>query len=175
VIAATALGLAAAGVLGTAGAQDTTSTTAPAPPPPQRLVTVNGAGAVDVAAGAKASDRQAAYRSALTAALDDAKAKAELIAGHEGLTLGAVQSVTEQGNDLMQGCVVAYGATGSGVAVPAPAPALRKAATRKARRHKRRRRATAIAPAPRQAPVPLPPQPYPCGAQAAVTVSYAVS
>jgi uncharacterized protein YggE len=164
------LALAVAGVIGTAGAQDTTPTTpTTTAASSQRLITVNGAGEESVASDANAAARNTAYRTALTAALDDAKSKAGLIAGREGLTLGAVQSVTEQGNSLMNGCAVAYGVAGKGVAVPAPAraPAVRRPAHRKLRH----RRTAAL----RATPMPLPPQPYPCDAQASVTVSYAVS
>jgi len=43
------------------------------------------------------SDRKALYMQALTQALADAKAKAEALAGAAGLTLGAVQTITEGG------------------------------------------------------------------------------
>jgi uncharacterized protein YggE len=163
------LALVVAGVIGTAGAQDTTPTTAAASL--QRLITVNGAGEASVASDANAAARDAAYRTALTSALDDAKAKAGLIAAHEGLTVGAIQSVTEQSNGLPGGCAIAYGAAGKGVAVPAPAPVFKPAVRRPAHRRLRQRRTAAL----RGTPMPLPPQPYPCDAQASVTVSYTVS
>jgi uncharacterized protein YggE len=151
--------LVAAGVLGSAGAQ------APAPASAQRLITVNGGGEANVAADAKPADRQAAYRTALSAALDDAKAKADFVAQHEGVTLGAVQSVTEQSNSVLSWCAVPYAAGGAvkpAIGAPVPRPLVRP------RRHRSRRRPAA----PPQIVQPVPPR---CPVQAAVTVAYAIA
>ena len=72
-----------------------------------RIALAKAGALVDAAVGAGAdtvygpsldrSDRKALYMQALTQALADAKAKAEALAGAAGLTLGAVQTITEGG------------------------------------------------------------------------------
>jgi hypothetical protein len=153
IVLAAASALALAGVLGVADAQQ------PAPPPaPERLVTVNGGSATDVASDATAATRRAAYGAALGAALDDAKAKAAFVAQRSGLVLGGIQSVTEQTGSVLDGCVAFTESQGAGQARPLP----------QARRPRRKRGAKTA-----QAPEP-PPGPYRCQAVASVTVSYAV-
>jgi uncharacterized protein YggE len=149
VILAAAAALAVTGVLGVAGAQQ------PAQPTTgQRLVTVNGSGATDVASDASTATRTAAYRVALGAALDDAAAKAAFVGQRSGLVLGAVQSVTEQTGSVLDGCVAV--AVTQGVAEARPLPAVK--------RPRRKRTGAHAAQAPDR-----------CQAVASVTVSYAVT
>ncbi len=155
-VSVTATALAAVGVLGSAGAQ------APTPTTDQRLITVNGGGAVDLASDANAEARRAAYRSALGQALDDAKAKAGFVAERTGLTLGAVHAVIEQSGSVLDGCVAFATADG---AAARPQPLKRKSPRRK--RSKPARPAAAVA--------EPDPGPYRCQAAAGVTVSYAVT
>jgi hypothetical protein len=101
-VAAAAAALTAASALGVAGAQPPATS---APAGEQRLITANGTADIRMPSDASASDRRTAYRTALAAALDDAGAKAAFIAQHTGLTLGAVQSVTEQTGSIFDGCL----------------------------------------------------------------------
>lgn len=89
---AAAIAIAAAGVVGVASA-DGPST------PANRTVTVTGDANLTVNCGRKgASDVDAVYREALAQALAEAQDKAGFIAGKVGATLGAAQSVTENGS-----------------------------------------------------------------------------
>lgn len=150
--------LTVASVAGVATAQ---SPAPPASPAPQRTLTVNGGGASEVASDAAVADRRAAYRTALGAALDDAKEKAAFVAGRSGLVLGAVQAVTEQTGSVLDGCMALGVAQGTAEARPLP----------QARRPVRKRRSGRKA----QAPVEPPPAPYRCQVVASVAVSYAVA
>jgi uncharacterized protein YggE len=143
-----------AGVLGEAGAQQPATT-----PPAQRLVTVNGGSTTEVASDATEAARRAAYGAALGAALDDAKAKAAFVAERSALTLGAIQSVTEQTGSVLDGCVAFADSTNGAEARPLPQ-------VRKPRRKPgSAKKAQATPPAP---------GPFRCQAVASVTVSYAV-
>jgi uncharacterized protein YggE len=103
VVIAAAAALTTGAVRGVAGAQQST----PAAPaaPEQRLLSVTGAAESTVPVAAGVGARQAAYRDALGAALDDANAKAAFVAQRVGLVIGAVQSVTEQSSaaELLRG------------------------------------------------------------------------
>lgn len=94
----------------------------------QATVPIASAGAtVDAAVGAGAnnvdgpnlsvSDQSATYADALKQALADAKAKAQAIAAASGLTLGAVQTVSE-GGDQSQPVPFAHGALYAAAATP---------------------------------------------------------
>lgn len=158
-------GLLAASALGVAGAQETTTTTAP--PPPPRGITANGAGQRTLQSTASADAFKAAYRDALTDALADAKDKAAFIAEKSGVTLGAVQSVVETSNTVLDGCNFAVGA--ESVAGTAPAPPVKKPAKAKKKKakHKTVHKADAA-----QTP---PDDGYPCPVSASVTARYEVT
>ncbi len=153
VVLAAAAALALAGVLGVAGAQQPASTSTT-----QRLLTVNGGGSAEVGSEASTSVRRAAYGAALGAALEDARAKAAFLAGRSGLTLGAVQTLTEQTGSVLDGCVAFAESTAGGEAKALP----------QVRRPRRKRTSAQTTQEP-------PPGPYRCQAVASVTVSYAVT
>jgi len=160
-VSVSVVALAAVGALGSAGAQ------APTPSTDQRLITVNGGAAVDLASDANAEGRRTAYRSALSRALDDAKDKAGFIAERTGVTLGGVHAVTEQSGSVLDGCEAF--ATADGVAArPRPLKRKRPAA-------KRPKTATPRAVRAEPPPPPALPPPYRCQAAAHVSVSYAVT
>jgi hypothetical protein len=152
-VAATALMI--AGGLGSAGA----ATQAPA----THALSVNGAGQRTVMSSGPQEAFTVAYRAALDDALDDAKAKANRIAAKQGLTLGAVQALTETSNSALGGCMYGYGVADSGGARSAP-PAVK--APPKAN-HPRK-------PKPKSAARAAQDQTYPCPVQASVTVVYAM-
>jgi uncharacterized protein YggE len=150
------LGLAAvtiaafAGVLGTAGAQS-------GAPSDIRTVTANGGGSTTVAVGAGAADRDSAYQSALGTAVDAAKAKAAFLAQKAGVTLGAVQSLsewTDSPDRYCDGYAVPLASSAKGVA---SAPVARKVTTRRRTGAKTAQSDTR------------------CYVPAAVTVTYAIS
>lgn len=87
------------GTTGSSGATGATGTTAAAP----ATITVNGAGFATMDSSSPSSAFHTAYLGALGNAIADAHTKAAAIAAQVGDTLGAVQSVTEQSND-MNGC-----------------------------------------------------------------------
>jgi uncharacterized protein YggE len=135
-------------VLGSAGAQEPAASSS-------RLVTVTGAGDTRVAVNASGDALRTAYRSALGEALDDAKGKAGFIAQQTSLTLGSVQSVTEQTSTPTVGaCAIAEA---KALGRPARRPRKLKATTPKPGAH------------PAQA------EPTTCDVTAAVTVAYAVT
>jgi hypothetical protein len=96
---------------------------------PDHTIVVTGVGQADLKSDG--SDKAAAQKSALTAALADAKAQADVIAADTGLTISAVLSVSASASPSygvmpMTGagtptCVVPMPATGSGkVILPQP-------------------------------------------------------
>lgn len=94
-LAALAISIAAmtaAGVLGVAGAD-------PVGPGTQRSITVNGAGSKAIAKDASSAQRAAAYDEALGAALDQARARAELMARKLGVSVGQVVTAAEQSQE----------------------------------------------------------------------------
>jgi uncharacterized protein YggE len=88
-------------------------------------ISVNGTGGAPVPDGATNGQQQAAYDQALTAAIGDAQTKAPLVAQQLSLTLGPVQSFTEQSDDYLGYCGVGFlpGAAATGVSGSASAPA----------------------------------------------------
>lgn len=89
-------------------------------------ISVNGSGDASVPAGATIAQQQASYSQALTAAITDASAKAQLIAQQLALPLGPVASFTEESVDYLGYCGIAIapgvGApTASGVSSPSTA------------------------------------------------------
>ena len=154
----TAAGVAAAalmiaGVLGSAGAAT--------PTPATHALSVNGAAQRIVPSSAPQEAFTVAYRAALDDALNDAKAKGDRIAQKQGLTLGAVQALTETSNSVLGGCMSGYGVTDNSSAKSAP-PAAK--APPKATHPRKPKAASAAAQD----------QTYPCAVQASVTVVYAI-
>jgi hypothetical protein len=157
----TAVGIATAaltiaGVLGTAGA----ATEAPA----AHALSVNGAAQRTISSSAPQDAFTVAYRAALDDALDDAKAKADRIAAKQGLTLGAVQALTETSNSVLGGCMFGYGVADSGSGRTAP-PVAKAPPKAKHRRKPKPSRSAARA---------AQNESYPCPVQASITVVYAL-
>jgi hypothetical protein len=69
-------------------------------------ISVNGSGGATVPAGATNGQQQTAYDQALTAAINDARTKAGMVAQQLSLTLGSVQTFTEQSIDYLGYCGV---------------------------------------------------------------------
>ena len=88
-------------------------------------ISVNGTGGVSVPSGATDAQQQTAYDQALTAAIGDAQTKAQMVAQRLSLTLGPLQSFTEQSDDYLGYCGVGFlpGVAASGVSGSANAPA----------------------------------------------------
>jgi uncharacterized protein YggE len=150
--------LIAASMLGVAAAESPTTTTTP-----PHVVSVSGAGRVAIAQSAEQSAADTAYHLALTAAVEDAKGKAELLAADAGVTLGGVQSVIEGGGSVgctelsaegeyapYEGAEPDFGSGGvEGVAVPeraaASAPVVSKSPTLKKKKKKKKPKAASAA------------------------------
>lgn len=112
-------------------------------------ISVNGTGGASVPEGATDGQQQAAYDQALTAAISDAQTKAQIVARQLSLTLGPVQTFTEQSDDYLGYCGVGFipGAAAPGSAsAPAaggassgqltPIPAKHRKHNRKKKAHK---------------------------------------
>jgi len=89
-------------------------------------ISVNGTGAASVPAGATDAQQQIAYDQALIAAVADAQSKAHSVAQQLSLTLGEVQSFTEQSDDYLGFCGVGFlptvaAGSSSGAAAPVAA------------------------------------------------------
>jgi Protein of unknown function (DUF541) len=113
-------------------------------------ISVNGAGSANVPNGASTAQQQAAYDQALAAAITDAQTKARAVAQQLSLTLGPVQTFTEQSYDYLGYCGFAVfagapAAAGVGTATPrAPSGASGANLTpipAKHRHHKHKKRA----------------------------------
>jgi uncharacterized protein YggE len=88
------------------------------------------------------SQQQAAYDQALTAAISDAQTKARIVAQQFSLTLGPVQTFTEQSDDYLGYCGIGFlpGVTAtapSGQLAPIPA----KPKKHKTKKHKTKKKA----------------------------------
>ncbi len=96
-------------------------------------ISVNGTGGALVPDGATNAQQKAAYDQALTAAISDAQTKAQIVAQQLSLTLGPVQTFTEQSDDYLGYCGVGFlpGAAAPGVSGSASAPAAAGAASGK--------------------------------------------
>jgi hypothetical protein len=88
--------LIAAGMLGVASAEAPTT----ASPPP--TVSVQGVATVPIEQSASAAAATTVYRQGMAAAITDGQAKAQFLASSAGVTLGAVQSIVENGGYI--GC-----------------------------------------------------------------------
>jgi hypothetical protein len=88
-------------------------------------ISVNGTGGASVPSEATDAQQQAAYNQALTAAISDAQAKAQMVAQQLSLTLGPLQTFTEQSEDYLGYCGVGFlpGVATAGVSGSASAPA----------------------------------------------------
>jgi Protein of unknown function (DUF541) len=88
-------------------------------------ISVNGSGGASVPDGATNGQQQAAYDQALTAAVSDAQAKAVMVSHQLSLTLGPVESFTEESDDYLGYCGVGFlpGAATPGVSGAANTPA----------------------------------------------------
>ena len=175
VLAANALGVAAAeaptGVTAPAG-----TSTAPASATPAPMVGVDGVAKVPVAQGASATVATAAYREAMAAAVADAHTKAEFLAGKAGVTLGSVQSVTEEGGSISctggeESAYVEYQGEqpdfpSAAEAEPEPLLAAPRASVRKKKAHK---------PVPAKKPAAKAAEATSCLLSASVSVAYLVS
>jgi hypothetical protein len=82
-----------ANMIGTAVAEAPTTTTL-------RTVSVEGIGSQPIAQNADAATATAVYRQAMAAAVTDGQAKAGFLTGRVGATLGAAQTITEDGGGI---------------------------------------------------------------------------
>jgi hypothetical protein len=146
---AATVGLIAAGVLGVAGAETTTSTiVSGAPISPPRMVSVQGVAREAIEQSASAAQATAVYRQGMADAIADGLAKAQFLAGKAGATLGAVQSIAEGGGYIgctgeseYQGEQPDFGSSanfGSAVGISAPQAKRPVAAPRPTIKHPRR-------------------------------------
>jgi uncharacterized protein YggE len=87
-------------------------------------ISVNGTGGATVPDGATNAQQQNAYDQALTAAISDAQTKARMVAQQLSLTLGLVQTFTEQSDDYLGYCGIGFlpAAAATGVSGSASAP-----------------------------------------------------
>jgi hypothetical protein len=94
-------------------------------------ISVNGTGGASVPDGATNGQQQAAYDQALTAAISDAQTKAQMVAQQLSLTLGPLQTFTEQSDDYLGYCGLGFlpGVAATGVSGSASAPAAAGAAS----------------------------------------------
>jgi len=94
-------------------------------------LSVNGTGDAPVPDGATNGQQQAAYAQALSAAISDAQTKVQMVAQQLSLTLGPVQTFTEQSDDYLGYCGVGFlpGLATTGVSGNASAPAAAGAAS----------------------------------------------
>ena len=88
-------------------------------------ISVNGTGGASVPDGASNGQQQLAYDQALTAAISNAQTKAQMVAQQLSLTLGPVQTFTEQSDDYLGYCGIGFlpGVAATGVSGSASAPA----------------------------------------------------
>jgi hypothetical protein len=92
-VLAAAAALVIANMIGTAVAEAPTTTTL-------RTVSVDGVGTQPIAQNADAATATGVYRQATAAAVSDGQAKAEFLTGKVGASLGAAQTVTEDGGNI---------------------------------------------------------------------------
>jgi hypothetical protein len=90
------IALVAAGMLGVASAEAPTT----ASPPP--TVSVQGVATEPIEQSASSATATTVYRQGMAAAVTDGQAKAQFLASSAGVTLGAVQSIVENGGYI--GC-----------------------------------------------------------------------
>ncbi len=138
-------------------------------------ITVNGIGRMTIDAGAKPDAIRAAYRTAVGAAIDDAKDEAAFLAGRAGLKAGAITALVEQSSPPLDGCAVyvydkvvsAPSSSRPTSTTSKPKPKHKHKKKHAAKKARRAHRATAIAE----------PQPAPqtCNVDAAVSVTFSIA
>jgi Protein of unknown function (DUF541) len=172
--AVTVVALVAAGMLGVASAEAPTTTS----PPP--TVSVQGVATLPIEQSASSATATTVYRQGMAAAVTDGQAKAQFLASSAGVTLGAVQSIVENGGYI--GCTgneieylgeqPDFGSPGVGVSpgavsVPrvagAAVPVINKPAAKHAKKKKRK------------APVAKRASAAGCTLTAQVSLTYAIS
>ncbi len=173
--AVTVVALIAVGMLGVASAEAPTATS----PPP--TVSVQGVATEPIEQSASSATATAVYRQAMAAATTDGQAKAQFLASSAGVTLGAVQSIVENGGYI--GCTgeeVEYsgeqpdfgspglGTSGGVVSVPRVAGAATPVAGKPAVKHAGRKKH-------KKAPVAKRASATGCTLNAQVSLTYAIS
>jgi hypothetical protein len=175
-----AIALIAAGMLGVASAEAPTTT---APPP---TVSVQGVAVEPIEQSASLASATAVYRQGMADAMTDGQSKAQFLTSKAGVTLGAVQSIVENGGYI--GCTgdeIEYlgeqpdfgspgaGAYGATVSVPRVAgvavPGASKPAGKHGKKKKRRRSGS------KKTPVAKPASVAGCTLTAQVSLTYAIS
>jgi uncharacterized protein YggE len=88
-------------------------------------ISVNGTGSASVPDGASDAQQQSAYAQALSAAITNAQAKAQTVAQQLSVTLGHLQSLTEESDDYLGFCGIGFlpGVAATGVSQSTSAPA----------------------------------------------------
>jgi uncharacterized protein YggE len=91
----------------------------------EQQISVNGTGGASVPDGATNAQQQAAYDQALSAAITDAQTKAQAVARQLSLTVGPLESFTEESDDYLGYCGVGFlpGVAAAGVSGNASTPA----------------------------------------------------
>ena len=137
-------------------AQGETATGGPAAP--LRTVSVQGVSSVPIAQNANATTANAVYRPGMAGAVSDGQSKAQFLASQTAATVGAVQSITEDGGYIdcseaeYEGQQPDFGSAGAssptiGFAgkAAAPAPAVHRGKVKtKHPKHKRAVKASAV-------------------------------
>jgi hypothetical protein len=170
--AVTTIALVAAGMLGVASAEAPTT----ASPPP--TVSVQGVAIEPIEQSASSATATTVYRQGMAAAITDGQAKAQFLASSAGVTLGAVQSIVENGGYI--GCTgneIEYlgeqpdfgspgvGVSGAPVSVPRATSEVAPA-TKPAAKHAKKKR---------KAPVAKRASVAGCTLSAQVSLTYAIS
>jgi len=170
--AVTVIALVAAGMLGVASAEAPTT----ASPPP--TVSVQGVATEPIEQSASSAMATSVYRQGMAAAITDGQAKAQFLASSAGVTLGAVQSIAENGGYI--GCTgneVEYlgeqpdfgspdvGVSGAAVSLPRATGEMAPA-NKPAVKHAKKKRKAPVA---KRASVPG------CTLSAQVSLTYAIS
>jgi hypothetical protein len=166
--------LIAGGMLGVASAEAPTT----ASPPP--TVSVQGVAIEPIEQSASSATATTVYRQGMVAAITDGQAKAQFLASSAGVTLGAVQSIVEDGGYI--GCTgneIEYlgeqpdfgspgvGVPSGGVSVPRVAGAVALVANKPATKHAKKKK--------RKAPVAKRASVAGCTLTARVSLTYAIS
>ena len=130
-------------------------------------ITVNGIGRVTIDTGAKSDAIRVAYRTAVGAAIDDAKDEAAFLAARAGLKVGAITSLVEQSSPPLDGCAVyAYDRA---VSSPSSSKPKSTTITKPKAKHKRKKHAV------KKASAIAEPVPQTCNVDAAVSVTFAIT
>jgi uncharacterized protein YggE len=133
-------GLAVVGVLGVAAAEAPTSTTTTPTTTtttvatPVRTVTVQGVANEAIEPAASAATATSVYRQGMTDAITDGQSKAQFLAGKAGASVGAVQSIVEDGGYISCSGEIEYsgeqpdwGSSGGGPVAPISAHSVARA------------------------------------------------